>query len=103
MSGRGKGSKGLGAGGSKRHRFILRDSSQGISRRTIRRLARRAGVMRMSALVYEETRAVLKVFVGTLVHDAVVYTEHANRKTVTTTDVLYALKRQGRILYGFGN
>ena len=30
------------------------------------------------------------------------YTEHAKRKTVTSLDVVYALKRQGRTLYGFG-
>ncbi|CAH1432391.1 unnamed protein product [Lactuca virosa] len=34
--------------------------------------------------------------------DAVTYTEHARRKTVTAMDVVYALKRQGRTLYGFG-
>ena len=28
--------------------------------------------------------------------------EHARRKTVTAMDVVYALKRQGRTLYGFG-
>jgi len=32
-----------------------------------------------------------------------VYTEHARRKTVTKMDVLYALKRQGRKPYGFGD
>jgi histone H4 len=100
MSGR---RKGAGKSGSQRHRYILRENIQSRSRRSIRRLARRAGVMRISALVYEETTAVLKVFVQNLVRDAVVYTEHANRKTVLTMDVLYALKHQGRTLYGFGN
>uniref|UniRef100_A0A915ESP8 Histone H4 n=1 Tax=Ditylenchus dipsaci TaxID=166011 RepID=A0A915ESP8_9BILA len=28
--------------------------------------------------------------------------QHAKRKTVTAMDVVYALKRQGRTLYGFG-
>lgn len=37
-----------------------------------------------------------------LCRDAVTYTEHARRKTVTAFDVVYALKRQGRTLYGFG-
>uniref|UniRef100_A0A8C1PEV0 Histone H4 n=1 Tax=Cyprinus carpio TaxID=7962 RepID=A0A8C1PEV0_CYPCA len=60
MSGRGKGGKGLGKGGAKRHRKVLRDNIQGIT------------------------------------------TEHAKRKTVTAMDVVYALKRQGRTLYGFG-
>ena len=75
---------------------------------------------RISGLIYEETRGVLKIFlenvscafVFTLVlcadlcfqviRDSVTYTEHAKRKTVTALDVVYALKRSGRTLYGFG-
>ena len=68
----------------------------------IRRLARRGGVKRISGLIYEETRGVLKVFLENVIRDAVTYTEHAKRKTVTAMDVVYALKRQGRTLYGFG-
>ena len=37
-----------------------------------------------------------------IIRDAVTYTEHAKRKTVTAMDVVYALKRQGRTLYCFG-
>jgi histone H4 len=99
MSGRGKGGKvcvgsilpsfssradkleqGLGKGGAKRHRKILRDNIQGrypvsffwrlsaenglsgITKPAIRRLARRGGVKRISGLIYEETRGVLKIF-----------------------------------------
>ncbi|CAH3178623.1 unnamed protein product [Porites lobata] len=98
MSGRGKGGKGLGKGGAKRHRKILRDNIQGISKPAIRRLARRGGVKRISGLIYEETRGVLKVFLENVIRDAVTYTEHAKRKTVTAMDVVYALKRQGRTL-----
>ena len=102
MSGRGKGGKGLGKGGAKRHRKVLRDNIQGITKPAIRRLARRGGVKRISGLIYEETRGVLKVFLENVIRDAVTYTEHARRKTVTALDVVYALKRQGRTLYGFG-
>lgn len=102
MSGRGKGGKGLGKGGAKRHRKVLRDNIQGITKPAIRRLARRGGVKRISGLIYEETRGVLKVFLENVIRDAVTYTEHAKRKTVTAMDVVYALKRQGRTLYGFG-
>ncbi|XP_026436379.1 histone H4-like [Papaver somniferum] len=77
MSGRGKGGKGLGKGGAKRHRKVLRDNIQ-------------------------ETRGVLKIFLENVIRDAVTYTEHARRKTVTAMDVVYALKGQGRTLYGFG-
>ncbi|KAL6736073.1 hypothetical protein Aduo_006463 [Ancylostoma duodenale] len=55
----------------------LRDTTEGITRNAIRRLARRA---------------------GKVIHDAVMYTEHAKRKTVTVMDVVYAVKRQGYTL-----
>ncbi|KAJ7483096.1 hypothetical protein B0H11DRAFT_2157585 [Mycena galericulata] len=91
MAGRGKGGKGLGVGGAKR-----------ITKPAIRRLARRGGVKRISGLIYEETRGVLKIFLENVIRDSVTYTEHAKRKTVTALDVVYALKRSGRTLYGFG-
>jgi histone H4 len=164
------GGKGLGKGGAKRHRKILRDNmfvplplcllsstqkssadalpfllsflhSQGITKPAIRRLARRGGVKRISGLIYEETRGILKIFLESelrllflplplplpllrplrlalvasaadcplplhlaedVIRDSVTYTEHSKRKTVTALDVVYALKRQGRTLYGFG-
>ena len=68
----------------------------------IRRLARRGGVKRISALIYDEARMVLKGFLEQVIKDSVTYCEHAKRKTVTALDVVYALKRQGRTLYGFG-
>jgi histone H4 len=74
MSGRGKGGKGLGKGGAKRHRKVLRDNIQGITKPAIRRLARRGGVKRISGLIYEETRGVLKIFLENVIRDAVTYT-----------------------------
>ncbi|XP_066289749.1 uncharacterized protein [Branchiostoma lanceolatum] len=57
--------------------------------------------------VSEGTKAVTKytssVFLENVIRDAVTYTEHAKRKTVTAMDVVYALKRQGRTLYGFAS
>ena len=47
-------------------------------------------------------RSCFEVFLENVIRDAVTYTEHAKRKTVTAMDVVYALKRQGRTLYGFG-
>ena len=45
----------------------------------IRRLARRGGVKRISGLIYEDTRGVLKIFLEKVIYDAVTYTEHAKR------------------------
>ena len=36
-----------------------------------------------------------------VVKDAMTYTEYSRRKSVTTLDVVYALKRQRRTIYGF--
>merc|ERR1712243_513032 len=102
MTGKGKGGIGLGKGGAKRHRKTLRDNIQGITKPAIRRLARRGGVKRISSMIYDEVRQVLKSFLESVVRDSVTYTEHAQRKTVTAMDVVYALKRQGRAIYGFG-
>lgn len=80
---------------------------------------------RISGDMYVEVQGTLKVFLEKVIKDAVVYTEHgidiythnlwgtdiiamicvvkiARRKTVSTLDVLYSLKRNGRTLWGFG-
>ena len=80
MSGKGKGGKGKSGGAGKRHRKIIRDNIQGITKPAIRRLARRGGVKRISGLIYEEARGVLKKFLEQRVRDAVTYTEHSRRK-----------------------
>jgi histone H4 len=90
-----------GKGPGKHRRKVHRDNIQGINKSSIRRLARRGGVKRMSGLIYDESPRRLKVFLETVIHDAQTYTEHAHRKTVTTMDVVYALKRH-RTMYGFG-
>ncbi|CAK9097990.1 unnamed protein product [Durusdinium trenchii] len=88
--------------GGQRKRKVLKESIQGITKPAIRRLARRGGVKRISGLIYEETRGVLKTFLENVLRDSITYTEHARRKTVTAMDIVYALKRQGRTIYGFG-
>ena len=108
MSGRGKGGKGLGKGGAKRHPSRLhfspsrRNARCGITKPDIRRLARRGGVKRISGLIYDDIRVWLEEFIKTVIYDSVTYTEHAGRKTVTALDIVHGLKRQGRTLYGFG-
>jgi histone H4 len=103
MSGRGKGASKHANRGTRRHRRVLHDAVQGITKPAIRRLARRGGVKRINGGVYEETRGVLKVFLENIIREAVIYTEHARRKTVTALDCVSALKRQGHMLYGFGD
>ena len=98
-----KGKKGGEAKGSssKRMKKVLAENIRGITKPAIRRLARRGGVKRISGLLYEEVRGVLKSFVEGVVRDSIAYTEHAKRRTVTALDVVHALKKRGRMLYGY--
>ncbi|KAG7288213.1 Histone H4 [Staphylotrichum longicolle] len=73
--------------GAKRHRKIIKDCIRGITKPAIRRLARRGGVKRISASIYEDTRHALKTYLTTVIRDVVTYTEYRNAKTVTTNDV----------------
>jgi histone H4 len=94
MSGRGK-------GGTKRHRKVIRENVQGITKPAVRRLARRGGVKRISGDIDEEIRGVLRHFLESGIRDSATVTEHTRRKTVAALDVASALTRQGRTLYGF--
>ncbi|XP_058273055.1 histone H4-like [Hemibagrus wyckioides] len=76
---------------------------QRIFTQAVHRLVRYYNVKLISSLTCEDFYNQLKVFLENVIRDAVSYTEHAKRKVVTTMDVVYALKRQGRNLYGFND
>jgi len=78
---------------------VLRDSIQGITNPAIHRLARRGGVKRISGLMYDETRGVLKVLLENIIRDAVMYTADAGGMVVTDDAVAFAMK-QGTIADG---
>ena len=80
----------------------LRQKISWISDNDIRRLARRGGVKRINHKIPREIRQILKNFLENVIKDTLVYTQNARRNTVTSLDVIYALKKRGRTLYGFG-
>ncbi|KAK4130669.1 histone-fold-containing protein [Trichocladium antarcticum] len=93
--------KAVNTSGTKRHRKILRDTIFGITKPAIRRLARRGGVKRISAQIYDDTRSALKDRLTMILRDCVAFVEYRNAKTVTVNDVIFALKRIGKPIYGF--
>ncbi|KAJ6513638.1 histone-fold-containing protein, partial [Mycena vitilis] len=93
--------QGLGQAGKKRHRKAAPDAIHHIGDASIRRLARRGGVKRMREGVNEEARGALNIYINKLLADTTAYTEHGKRKTVTALDVVYAVKRGGKTVYGF--
>ncbi|KAJ7854261.1 hypothetical protein B0H14DRAFT_2353813, partial [Mycena olivaceomarginata] len=77
----------------------------GITKPDIRRLLRRGGVKRTSALMYQETRGALKIFLSQLIRDAVAYTDHRpmdSGATLSAKDVVCGLRHSGKTLYGLG-
>ncbi|EKD20059.1 uncharacterized protein L3040_002263 [Drepanopeziza brunnea f. sp. 'multigermtubi'] len=111
-AGRGKASKGLGLGRAgkgkglgvplrKQSRKMIKDTIQGVTKGDIRRLARRGGVKRISAGIYDQVRSALKDRLSEILRIAVTVTEYQQRKTCTVMDVVFALKRLGRPIYGF--
>jgi histone H4 len=88
--------------GSKRLKKVVSNSVRGVTSPAIRRLARRAGIKRISGLLYDEVRGVLKSFVESVVKDSIAYTEAARRKSVSASDVVHALRRRGKSIYGYG-
>lgn len=78
-----------------RHRKIIRDSIQGITKPGIKRICRRAGVLRIGGQVYEEFRGHMKVFMEDLLKNIITITEHHRRKTVTESDLESALQIVG--------
>ncbi|CAL3967308.1 unnamed protein product [Diplocarpon coronariae] len=102
-AGRGVASKGLGMGfgnnkgkgkglgfTTRRSRKLVKDTILGVTKGDIRRMARRGGVKRISAGVYDE-----------ILNVTITITEYQKRKTITVLDVVFALKRLGRPIYGF--
>lgn len=94
--------KGKGKSGAKRIRNHQKDNILGITKPAIRRLARRGGVKRISGDIYGNCRLVMREFLDEVIKDAIIYTEYSKRKTVMSADVIHALKKRGKTLYGFG-
>ncbi|CAI2175255.1 8942_t:CDS:2 [Funneliformis geosporum] len=84
-----------------RHRKIIKENIKAITRPAIRRMARRGGVKRISGDIYNIARTCIKDFVTDVLRDCVSYVEYERKKTVGVMEMLLALKRQGRTLYGF--
>ena len=89
-------------GGARRHRKVLRDNIQGITREHIQLLAARAGITALSELCHEELRGVLKVFMEKSIRQMVNSVEHRRSRTVQLLDVLTAAKVHNSTLYGTG-
>ena len=74
-----------------------------VSKMGVRRLAGQGGVKRLHSSMYEEVRCVMKLFLVDIIRDAVARTERERRITVTRTDMVGALQRQGKVVFSPDN
>lgn len=84
----------------KRHKYSS-DTLNGLTRPAIRRLCRRAGVVRISGTIYDNIRLRAKVYLENIIHRSLFYMEHARRKTLSVPDVACTLKIMGQAVYGY--
>jgi histone H3 len=78
-----------------RHRMVLKDAIQGITKPAITRIANRAGCKRLSGLIYEETRGIAKIRMEEIIGAAIIYMDNARRVTIKESDVSAALADLG--------
>lgn len=79
----------------------VRGNVKGIKKGGIRRLARRAGIKRISNVLYEKVRVILQKYLRHVLRDAFIYRDHGSRKTVSISDVTSSLNKRGRNIYGY--
>lgn len=85
---------------------VLKRRTEHISTASLKKLARKAGVIRIKRGMLDtgsEVRAALLRFLQEAVRSAVILAEHARRCTITANDMVLALKRQGVTVYGMGD
>lgn len=104
MAGKGKLGKQASKGKAKRHakKGVAETKVAPITKGALRRLARRGGVKRISDNSYGPMREFADAMLVKVTRDSIVYAESAKRRTVTAMDVVYALKKNGKTLYGYG-
>ena len=78
-----------------KHRKILRDNIQGITKPALQRLCHRAGIKRISDDIYEELRVDIKGYMEEILRRVVVFTEREQRRTVKVKDLEAALNMMG--------
>ena len=74
-----------------RHRQVLKDTIQGLTKNAIMRLAHTGGVKRLSGLIYEEIRGITGVQLRKILKDALTIMDCGRRVTLQEGDVSAAL------------
>jgi histone H4 len=69
----------------KKHRKILRDNIQGITKKALLRILRTSGVKRVNSGCFEVGRTLIVEYITPILKTAIICTEHGRRKTVSSS------------------
>ena len=83
----------------RRRALLSKTPLQKICKSSILRMARRAGVTRVSAPVYGYIRGELSCYLTKVVGKAMIYTRHSQRTTIAVKDVIQSLKLMNQNVY----
>ena len=84
----------------RRHRMVLRELPEiAVGEAAYRKIAKRAGVKRMSKLVKADAAKALRLFLELVLADASKYLDLSGKKVMTVTHIKLALQRQGHTVY----
>jgi histone H4 len=104
---KGKGGKGKGGKSSARILAVAKrhqkkrfgKAIEGIGKKGIRRICYRAGIKTVGAGIYPQIRNLMEDIIDKIMKDAICYTSHSRRKTVTREDIIHAMDRNGYKMY----
>eukprot|EP00760_Papus_ankaliazontas_P012098 PhM_4_TR1518/c0_g1_i1/m.103051/K11254/H4; histone H4 len=75
--------------------------SGSITTPVVRRLARRAGIKRLTSMIYDEVRKLFRDQLKAILSDALAYCDLRRATTVNVQDVVLAMRRHGQVVYGY--
>jgi len=78
-----------------KQRAARRESVQGVTKPAIKRLCRRAGVTRISGLIYQDVRKYLSTHLEMILNQSLTYLQNDRRKTLKVSDVVNGIEAAG--------
>lgn len=83
-----------------RHQRREKDPVDYISDGVIRRLCRRAGIVRISSSLYRRVRRMIRNFIRVIMRNACLYCANGKTITIKPVHVICALAKEGIIFFG---
>jgi histone H3/H4 len=78
----------------------MSSQQKGISKRSVKRLAKKEGVVRSIDLLYPDMTHSVKLYLDRVLKESVLLVEYSGRDKIEVKDVSAALAKHSKLLYG---